>query len=134
LSCAELMRRFYHPDEKHKLAYVRQLAENYWAGAYNKQEMFAIEDFLQSFIDTGHALHESHQRYLLGYSYLPKRKKQEIIGQAEIMVFSFLTCSEVSPDCRRFLDEIKLNPPGPHFLLDVALVIKYAKLDRPAAD
>ncbi|GEM_PF-4262663 len=128
LSFAELTRRFYHPDEPGKLAIIRQLCENYWAGEYFGQELLAVEYFLRRFIDEKHELHRTHLPCLVGYQPLPESEKREIIKQAEMIIFCFLTCSEISPDCQKLLDGIKLNPPSRHFMADAAEAIKYSKL------
>lgn len=133
LSCRELLIKFYHPNESNKLAYLRQLAENYWAGEYQEKEMIAVENFLRSFITADHPLHEIHQSYLLSYGWSMYFSQQRTIRESQLIAYCFLKCSSVSAETKIAVEAIEKDQPDQQFLDDATLAIKHSKLERPAA-
>ncbi|MFH0956152.1 MAG: hypothetical protein V1801_03005 [Candidatus Falkowbacteria bacterium] len=129
----ELIACFLNPDEESKLAFIRQLAENFWAGEYHGEELLDAESFLLSFIDKNHPKHHAHILCLLDYKKQRGPEQQKRINDVGIIIFSFLNYSEHTSNCRKLLEDIRQNPPGEHFVADAAEAIKYSKLERPAA-
>lgn len=128
LSWPEIYRELQTGNSKGgKLAYLRQLSENHWAGRYRNGEKREVEVFLRGFLNRNGQV-QANLALIFGCGYLDEAAKKKATREVLLTVYSFMSRSKVDGTTQGLLDEIRKRPPDQTFLKDVEVAVASSRL------